>query len=221
MGRGIIEFLNSGDVENIVVGDNLIMAKADDPAAKGLVMTIGDNGQVVGRIITDSANDVEWYAETTTDIHFDANEVKDLVSVTVDEDIAATEGVFQFYCKIDNNGRREADVTLNFKVNGQVVGTKQFPIAGTVIGYPATFWGRFGSDRVSGDEFTVEMTCDKELTVVGSIVPVALKIIKTPASTDTVDQISALDFSKLPTEDPHIKGRLWVNRRGSLRVSQG
>jgi hypothetical protein len=218
--RNIHEFLNSGDAENIVIGDNLVMQKADNPDAIGLVMTIGLNGQVVGRVITDAVNDIEWLTNNHEDVVVNDGEEL-LADVTIDQDISAQEGSFQFYAKIDNESRRDTDVILKFNVNGVTVAEKPFTISGSLLGYPAAFWGKFTADRQANDRFTVTAVASNQIRVTGSLVPISLKIIKTPATALTVDNIAEADFSKLPTSDPHIKGRLWVNHRGSLKVSDG
>jgi hypothetical protein len=51
--------------------------------------------------------------------------------------------------------------------------------------------------------------------------PSGLKVVEARAAPVTIDSLNAFDFSTLPDSNPYNKGRLWVNKRGSLRVSQG
>ena len=219
MKRGINDFLVSGEAIGFRV-QNTIDYTAIQPEDDGLFLRVNGDGMTYGHRVPNQ--DLEWVESNTTDVTVGSSETE-LVRLTIDHDVTQENGSWAFTCKINNGASNQDDfVTLTLRDGGgTAIASKQFQIDKGDLGYPISMWGAFGQDWPSGSEFVLTAISGRNSSVMGTMTPTTLKVVEAQVAPVTMESLEAFDFSTLPHENPHIKGRLWVNRRGSLRVSLG
>jgi hypothetical protein len=175
------EILATGYVDNLVVGETLIMQQANDPAAEGLFMRVNEFGEVVGYRAPNQ--DLEWKQSISTDLTLSDTE-QQVIDLTVDHDVTEDNGSWAFVCKIENgSNNREDNVTLTFKdQNDNLLGTKNLTINKGATAYPVTFFEPFKQDFVSGTTFKIMATSERDSIIKGSLTPTTLKIIEARAA---------------------------------------
>ena len=219
--RSIIEFLRSGETQGIKLQETITYEDVPtSPNGNDFILRVNDLGQTYGAVIKNQ--DITMIATNTADVVAGSSE-SELVRLTIDNDVTQENGSWAFTCKINNGASNQDDfVTLILRDGGgTAIASKQYQIDKGTTGYPVSFWGSFNQNWPSGSEFIIYATSGHNSTIMGTLTPTTLKVVEAEAAPVTQAQLEAFDFSTLPHENPHIKGRLWVNRRGSLRVSLG
>ena len=227
--RLISEYMESDELTNIdikgnvSIGASLIMEAADDPAADGLFMRVdGSTGQVYGYKAQNQ--DLEWSNTNANDVTLGSSETL-IIDLSIDHDITAENGSYFFSCKIKNGASNQSDlITLVLRdQDDNAIASKSISVDKGEEGFPVTFYGPFLNDRPAGMTFRVLGYGSRNSIARGTLTPIGIKVVEAGANPVAIsqNQLEGFDFTTLPDSDPHIKGRLWVNRRGSLRVSQG
>jgi len=224
--RPASDWIASGEVGNIKAtgkietASTITFTDGADGSFNGLFTRVDENGNIIGYRAVN--RDLEWVESNTTNIEAGASEVE-LLRLTVDHDISVENGSWAFACKV-NNGSNNRDDWITFVLRdggGNAIASKQFQIDKGDLGYPVAMWGAFGQAWPSGTEFVITAYSGQDSQVMGTMTPTTLKIIEAQAAPITLEQLETFDFSTLPDSNPHIRGHLWVNRHGSLRVSRG
>jgi hypothetical protein len=181
MARNINDFLASGEVKNLNVGQTLTMEQANDPAADGLFMRVNEHGQVVGYRAVNQ--DLEWTSFVDIDVIIGSTETH-IISLVIDHDITADNGSYAFSCKL-KNGASQRDDNITFLVKdqgGSAIATKHIALDKGEDAFPATFYGDILNDYPAGSEFKIYAFSSNNSIARGSLTRIGLKIIEAQAA---------------------------------------
>ena len=89
--RSIKEYLESGDVNGITVGDNITMKKTNATVYEDMYWRVGVGGVFALHRVQEA--DVEWVDTTATQSELSTGYVQ-VLSVTVDEEVLSTQGSY-------------------------------------------------------------------------------------------------------------------------------
>jgi hypothetical protein len=175
------EILATNYVDNLVVGDSLVLKQVEDPDESGLFMRSGEGGAIVGYRAPNQ--DLEWKKSITSDLTLDSSE-KLVIDLGIDNDVSTANGTWAFVCKIENGSSRQTDtVNLYFKdQNDNILGEKEFDVDKGATGYPVTFFHAFKNDFLSGTTFRIYAKSKKDSIIKGTLTPTTLKIIEARAA---------------------------------------
>jgi hypothetical protein len=217
--RRISDYLLSGEANGLRT-KNTIDFTGLEPKDGGLFTRVDEEGMLYGHRVPNQ--DLEWSATSNADVELPSTEVL-LVEVTVDHVVTQANGSFLFKASL-TNGSNNSDDFVNIVVrdgSDNPITSKNIQINKGDTNMPITFYGGFAQDWPSGTTFRFYGTSSNDSTIKGTTTPTGVKVVEAQAAPVTKASLDAFDFSTLPQSDPQDKGKLWVNHRGSLRVSQG
>ncbi len=195
----------------LVAGDNIRFESADRPDAVGLVPIIDSGGTLALRYIPDQDT---WYTNSSTvDVPLTST-AQEIVNVSPAEDIAAADGSFRFSCGVSNAKNRALDVTISVKVNGTEVYSQDVTIPSSASNYNVVISGKLQNDRVAGDIFSVDMSGDTDLTVVGTQTASTIAVIKAAAT------VIRRDLEALSVTDPVIEQARIGDATGEVKLDK-
>jgi len=217
------DILNSGDINTMVVADNIIYEKADYTDAEDMFFRMGPGGKAYLHKVPDQ------------DVHMDSDYKQDVIppeawteyfSITTNHELTSDNGTFVFtgdFFVIDN---KERDLWLRALVNGTVIGSEE----------KVTLWKDNGTDHQqvtisrgivntipSGAVVTFELWGESDGIKMNGAYQTArfrLTAAQSAPVNLNIEQISAFNWNELPALDPGVSGELYSNN-GVLTISQG
>jgi len=218
--RAIAEYMSSGECKSFVLDGNQQFKQLEDGSATGFFTRIDENGNFFGYKAVNQ--DIEWKAFVNTDVIIGDTETF-IISLTIDHSVTAENGSYAFSCKVKNGSSNKAEnVTFVVRDEGDnAIASKMVSIDKGEEAFPATFYGDFINDHDSGSEFKVYAYGSNNSIARGTLTPIGLKVVEAQAAPITMNSLNGFDFTKLPEDNPHIEGRLYIGNRNQLKVSRG
>ena len=217
----LTDILSSGEINNIVVAGNIGYKAAEGGEYNGMFLRLF-NGQT--SLYRAPDQDLHWQDNNTTNFVIDENTTgTPIPDLTVDHEVTVENGSFIFYAQVDNlSSNMDCNITVTFKDGSTIIGTPpMITIDKGDLGRPINIFGSVGTAIPAGHSITVEVYPTEDIKLRGDISPTTFKITEAQAAPVTTQGVDSFDWNQLPTSDPHIAGKLWVNSRHSIKVSQG
>jgi hypothetical protein len=167
---------NNIEVNNIGVHTNIQFHQVNDPANEGMTVKIGQEGKLTAEMM-DNPN-VEWKAYDSNDLAVGTS-YSTLISLAIDQDIAANEGTFGLYFTASNSNRFDETLTINFVVGGTSFGTATVVINGDAIGQNVSVFNVLKQGIHSGATIEAQVMGDNgNVTILGSQSATMFKVTK-------------------------------------------
>ncbi len=213
------EVLNSGDISDIRLSNNLWFEAADVPVAEDMFMRVGLGGGV--SLYKAPDQDVHWEDTDNTQQLLDTV-ATEMLSVTVDQDLTTDNGSWSTSMRLDNTSNQSRTVQLVVTVDGVASAPQDYDLDKGEVDKQILLGGAIGVNINSGSIISVSLDTDGAgVQLRGDLFITRLKVTKAQAApvTMSVDVLDSFDWNLLPTSEPTESGKLWIKANGSLRVS--
>jgi hypothetical protein len=216
--RKISEYLLSGEANGIRT-KNTIDFVGLQPEDAGMFTRVDEDGMLYAHRVPNQ--DLEWSNISNADVELPNSETF-IVDLYVDHEITMANGSFLFKAIVTNGSNNRDDfINIIFRLSdGTAISSKNIQIDKGDTNMPITFYGSFKNDYPAGTTFRVFGTSGNDSTIKGTVTPSGLKIVEAQAVEVTIDALNKLDFNQFPSLEPSEPGKLWINRRGNLKVSK-
>ena len=166
----------SGEVNGIVIGENIKYEPADLVEAEGMLLRIGSKGLTSLFRVPDQ--DVHWTDEDTTSFAITTSE-QVITSVALTEAVETSNGSYSFSCQLDNTENKERTVTISARDDGVVVASQVYKLKKNEINRYLVFSG--GVNSVFADASIIDFTViadDTGVNVRGDLAATQMRLTK-------------------------------------------
>ncbi len=168
------EFAVSGEIDNMVIAEQLGFVSATDPSYDGMFLRL-QGGVVYGYRAPDE--DTHWTDTDATDILLTTTPVE-VLAITVDEDLTPDNGSYAISGQIDNARNQELTVDVTIKDDGVQVGVGNITLQANEKGKNFVFAGSLNNNIASGSVITVEFDGSQsdQLTLKGTVINTKIEL---------------------------------------------
>ncbi len=123
--RYISEYLNSGEVQHITVGDNIVYEKAKNVGAEGMFFRMDESG--VAELYRMPNSDIVQTVENPNDVNLTTTP-QELLTLTSEEIASPDNTTVSFMCDITNTNNRDRTFYIDTLADGTSLGVYEYKI---------------------------------------------------------------------------------------------
>jgi hypothetical protein len=193
--RPISEYLNSGELSNITVKDNIKYLSASDPAAEGMFMRVGTDG--LTSLYKAKNQDHEQLVAVAGDTTLTTTAVK-IAELTADIEYAAIDSTYVIAWNVSNSNTRFArDYTVAIQVDGGEIASKTFTLNSEVVHQSVVLSGVFDNTMPDGSVLSIYMSAENntDITLNGDFQATSIKLVRADYDAVTLQTEEDIEYS--------------------------
>ncbi len=219
----LLTILESGDVNDIIMGGNINFASRADPSYNDMFLRLQDG--FISLYRADSQDKV-WTDTDNASVPLSTTAVE-ILSITIDGvPVTPNNGSYTLGFSVSNTSNQNVALDTIVKAGGTEVGRQNTVIPSNYSGKIIMLSGVVVSQIDIGTVVTVEFEAasNGNLTINGDDTLSTFEITEAgglEVSSLSIEQLDTFDWTMLPDGNPHDEGKLYIGNNDTIKVSRG
>jgi len=176
----LTDILNSGDVNTLVLTENMKLVPVEDPLYEDTFLRVGPGGLL--SIYRAPDQDVHWTDTDVTEVGLTGTP-NSLLSVIPDQGLDSTDGSYAISGMLDNTSNQTVDVTITVLVNAVEEGSRVISMLREETNKVFVFSGTIVNSVSASDVVTVEFESSKnDVSLRGDLQATKIRLTKAQAA---------------------------------------